>query len=103
MADKFFCKIANATLASGDNTILPATAGQGYKLWQVIVVPSANADVVTFKNGSTAQSIIGVAANGDSAVLPFSDVPWAYADAGNALTVNSGTTTTKVTLFYSQD
>jgi hypothetical protein len=45
----------------------------------------------------------GVAANGDSAVLPFSDVPWAYADAGNALTVNSGTTTTKMTLYYSQD
>lgn len=91
MADKLPCKIANATLASGDNsTILPATAGQGYKLWQAILVPGANADVVTFKNDSTAQSIIGVAANGDSAVMPFSDVPWAYADAGNALTVNSG-------------
>jgi hypothetical protein len=39
----------------------------------------------------------------DSAVLPFSDVPWAYADVGNALTVNSRTTTTKITLYYSQD
>lgn len=66
------------------------TFRQGYKLWQAILVPGANADVVTFKNDSTAQSIIGVAANGDSAVMPFSDVPWAYADAGNALTVNSG-------------
>jgi hypothetical protein len=103
MADKVFCKIANATLASGDNsTILPATARQGYKLWQAIVVPGANADVLTFKNGSTAQSIVGVTANGVSAILPFSDVPWAYADVGNALTVNSGTTTTKITLYYPQ-
>lgn len=69
----------------------------------MIVVPGVNADVVTFKNGSTAQSIVGVTANGLSARLPFSDVPWAYADAGNDLTVNSGTTTTKITLYYSQD
>jgi len=104
VADKFITKIANATLASGDNsTILAATAGTCYKLWQAIVTPGANADTVTFKNGSTAQSIVSVAANGASVVLPFSDVPWAFTDVGNALTVNSATTTTKVTLYYSQD
>src|SRR5215471_12698924 len=94
----------DATLASGDNSsILAATAGNAYKLWQAIVTPGANADTVTFKNGSTAQSIVSVAANGASVVLPFSDVPWAFTDVGNALTVNSATTTTKVTLYYSQD
>ena len=50
MADKFITKIKNATLASGDNSsILAATAGNAYKLWQAIVTPGANADVVTFK------------------------------------------------------
>src|SRR5262249_23810939 len=52
------------------------------KLWQAISTPGANADVVTFKNGSTAQSIVSVAANSASVVLPLSDVPWAYADVG---------------------
>ena len=58
---------------------------------------------MTYKNWSTAQSVVSVAANGDSVVLPFSQVPWAYTDVGNAITVNSGTTTMKVTLYYSQD
>jgi len=74
-------------------------------VWKLIVSPGANADAVTpkFTNGGSAETaIISVAANGNSVVLPFDGVPYALCDPGTAFVANSGTTTRKITAYYTK-
>jgi|SRR5215472_2167817 len=104
-SQSFPTQVASATLASGDNTIVASSTGQGIKVWKVIVWPGANADSVTLKftNGGSAETaIISVAANGNSVVLPFDGVPYALCDPGTAFVANSGTTTTKITAYFTK-
>jgi len=104
-SQSFPTQVTSATLASGDNTVVASASGQPIKVWQVIVSPGANADSVTLKftNGGSAQTaIISVAANGNSLLLPMSGVPYALCDPGTAFVANSGTTTTKLTAYYTK-
>jgi hypothetical protein len=106
MPTPFFpTQITSATLNSGDNTVIASSTGQAIKVWKVIVSPGANADSVTLKftNGGNAETaIISVAANGGAVVCPSDGVPYALCDPGTAFVVNSGTTTTKLTAYYTK-
>ena len=106
MPTPFFpAQVTSATLASGDNTIVASSTGQAIKVWKLIVSPGANADAVTLKftNGGSAETaIISVAANGGSIICPMDGIPYALCDPGTAFVVNGGTTTTKITAYYTK-
>jgi hypothetical protein len=104
-SQSFPAQVTSATLASGDNTVVASSTGQPIKVWKLIVSPGANADSVTLKftnGGSAATAIFSVAANGNSVICPCDGVPYALCDPGTASVVNSGTTTTKVTVYYTK-
>jgi hypothetical protein len=56
-----------------------------------------------FTNGGNAETAtISVAAKGNSVLCPFLGVPYALCDQGTAFVANSGTTTTKLTAYYTK-
>jgi hypothetical protein len=104
MADKFPLQVTNATLASGDNTVVASAAGQAIKVYQLLVAAGANADTVTLKFtlAGTAQTAVIVVPVNTTTPLPYTGAAWANCDAGTAFVANSTTTTTKLTAYYTK-
>ena len=104
MSDKFPLQVTSATLSSGDNTVIASAAGQAIKVYQVIVAAGANADAVTLKFtlAGTAQTAVVTLPVNATIPLQNTGAPWASCDPGTAFVVNSGTTTTKLTAYFTK-
>jgi len=70
-------------------------------LWGVDKSGAASVTLWPRGVGSSENAIISVAANGDSAIC-HDGIPYALCDPGTAFLVNSGTTTTKITAYYTK-
>lgn len=100
----FPTQTTSATLASGDNTIVASAAGAAIKVYAVIIAAGANADQVTLKftNGGTASTAFVNLPLNTTVVLPMTGTQYALCDPGTAFVVNSATTTTKVTVYFTK-
>jgi hypothetical protein len=79
------------TTTTADVTLAASNANQSIRLYQLVVIPSANTNI-TFKDGSTALSGAMTLAAGVPLVLPDTGTPWASSAAGNGLIIAQSTT-----------
>lgn len=76
------------TSASGDVTIVSATAGQTTRVHRMKIVAGA-ATVITIKRGSTVLDVFRADAVGFTIILRFDGYPWYVTAANEALVINN--------------
>jgi len=90
--------------AGGDIAIVAAAPNQIVRLYKLLLVNTAAANVITFKDNTGGNATSGPMALGANAeiILPMDGEPWYQSALGGTVVINSGATQISGTAWFTQ-